>query len=214
MKYEFDNTKPEVFSTTWDGQYEIFNWMEFLIGVPMPIFLITTYKENGLPNACLHSWSTFTGEGGGHFCIMGGVPMDYGHTIRDIMRNKEFCINFPNRDIWEQCKKTIENNKDELDEIVESGLTVEKATSINAPRIKECFLNLECTLEWIKPLYEESRYCIVCGRIKHIAMDEEYFDENERGRYGENGFIFNIHSPKNPLTGEGLEDRLGYIEYK
>lgn len=214
MKYEFENKKPETFATTWEGQYEVFNWAEYLIGVPMPTFLITTYKENGLPNACLHSWSSFSGEGGGHFCIMGGIPIEYGHTIKNITRDKEFCINFPNKEIWEKCYKTIENNKFELDEIVESGLTVEKAISINAPRIKECFLNLECTLEWIKPLYEGSECCIVCGRIKHIAMDDEYFDENKKGRFGESGFIMNIHSPKNPLTGESLDDKLGFVEYK
>lgn len=213
MKYEFENKKPEKFDTTWEEQYEVFNWAEYLIGVPMPVFLITTYKENGLSNACLHSWSSFTGEGKGHFCIMGGIPMEYGHTIKDIMRNKEFCINFPNREIWEKSYKTIENNKLEIDEIVESGLTVERAVSINAPRIKECFLNLECTLEWIKPLCEGSRTCVVCGRVKHIAMDDEYFDENKKGRFGESGFIINIHSLKNPITGESLEDKLGYIRY-
>lgn len=214
MKHEFENKKPEAFATTWEGQYEIFNWAEYLLGIPMPIFLITTYKENGLPNACLHSWSSFSGEEGGHFCIMGGIPIEYGHTIKDITRNKEFCINFPNREIWDKCYKTIENNEFELNEIVESELTAEEAVSINAPRIKECFLNLECTLEWIKPLYEGSKCCIICGRIKHIAMDDEHFDENKKGRYGESGFIMNIHSPKNPLTGESLDDKLGFVEYK
>lgn len=213
MKHEFENKKPEKFETSWEGQYEVFNWAEFLIGMPTPLFLITTYKENNLPNACLHSWSCFSGDGGGHFIVMGGIPMEYGHTINDITRNKEFCINFPNKDILKNCQMTIENNKYELDEIRSSGLSVEGAVAVNAPRIKECFLNLECTLEWVKPLYEGSRYCIVCGRIKHIAMDDEYFDQHKKGLYGENGFIMNIHSPKNPLTGESLEDKIGYVKY-
>jgi len=213
MKYEFENKKPEAFTASWEEQYEVFNWAEFLIGVPMPIFLITTYKENGLPNACLHSWSCFSGDGEGHFCIMSGIPLKYGHTIDNIVRDKEFCINFPNKEIWESCYKTIENNIYEIDEITENGLTVEKAISINAPKIKECFLNLECTLEWIKPLYEGSRYGVLCGRIKHIAMDEEYFDENKKGRYGESGYILNIHSPMNPITGEALESELGFVKY-
>lgn len=213
MKHELENKKPEKFKTTWEGQYEVFNWAEFLMGIPAPAFIITSNKENGLPNACLHSWSCFTGDGGGQFVVMGGIPMEYGHTIQDITRNKEFCINFPNKDYWENCQRTIENNKLEIDEITENGFTVEKSVAINVPRIRECFLNLECTLEWIKPLYEGSRYCIVCGRIVHIAMDEEYFDENKKGRYGESGFVINIHSPKNPLTGESVEDKLGFVKY-
>jgi len=37
----------------------------------------------------------------------------------------------------------LENNQFETDEITASGLTVEKAIKVNAPRIKECFLNIE-----------------------------------------------------------------------
>lgn len=130
MKYEFENQKPQAW------QYEVFNWVEYLIGVPMPIFLITTYKENGLPNVCLHSWSSFSGDGGGHFCIMSGIPINCGHTIKNIIRDKEFCINFPNREIWDKCHKTIENNKYVLDDITESGLTVEKVFLLKLQGLK------------------------------------------------------------------------------
>jgi flavin reductase (DIM6/NTAB) family NADH-FMN oxidoreductase RutF len=144
---------------------------------------------------------------------MGGIPIEYGHVIKDIMRTKEFCINFPNKALWDSCSKTIEKYKYEIDEITENGLTVEQAVTVAAPRIKECFLNLECTLEWVRPLYEGSRYCVVCGRMKHIAMDDEYFDQNKKGLYGESGYAINIHSPKNPLTGESLDFKLGHIKY-
>ncbi|WP_317921957.1 hypothetical protein [Tepidimicrobium xylanilyticum] len=41
-------------------------------------------------------------------------------------------------------------------------------------------------------------------------MDSQYFDENKNGRYGETGFIMNIH----PLTGETLESKLGFVKYE
>ena len=35
-----------------------FCWKEFVMTVPSPMFLVTTYKANGLTNACMQSWST------------------------------------------------------------------------------------------------------------------------------------------------------------
>ena len=34
-----------------------FSWKEFVATVPSPLFLVTTYKSNGLPNACMQSWA-------------------------------------------------------------------------------------------------------------------------------------------------------------
>jgi len=38
-----------------------FNWMEFVISVPSPLYILTSYKSNGQTNACMQSWTTFTG---------------------------------------------------------------------------------------------------------------------------------------------------------
>ena len=34
-----------------------FNWKEFVMGIPTPMFLVTTYKSNGQPNATMQSWA-------------------------------------------------------------------------------------------------------------------------------------------------------------
>ena len=46
-----------------------FNWMEFVISVPSPLYIMTSYKSNGQPNACMQSWTTFTGGKSGYFAI-------------------------------------------------------------------------------------------------------------------------------------------------
>ena len=43
-----------------------FSWKEFVISIPSPLFLVTSYKANGQPNACMQSWATFTSANGGH----------------------------------------------------------------------------------------------------------------------------------------------------
>ncbi|WP_159437158.1 hypothetical protein [Halanaerobium kushneri] len=46
----------------------------------------------------------------------------------------------------------------------------------------------------------------------HIAMDENYYDENKKGRYGDTGYIYNIHSPRNPDNGEIFNTSLGILK--
>lgn len=95
------------------------------------------------------------------------------------------------------------------DEITMSGLTVEQASMVNAPRIAECFLNLECEFEWEKDISEKGNIAVVCLKVVNICMDESRYGES--GRYGENGYLYNIHSPRNPETGEKSETYVGTI---
>lgn len=43
-------------------------------------------------------------------------------------------------------------------------------------------------------------------------MDERLFDEDQQGRYGNNGYLYNIHSPQNPETGKEYETYVGTME--
>ena len=45
-----------------------FHWMEFVLSIPSPLYIITSYKSNGLSNACMQSWTTFTGGKKRLFC--------------------------------------------------------------------------------------------------------------------------------------------------
>ena len=210
MKLEMDVTKPGTLIEQWPGQYSLFSWMEYVTAIPQPIFLITTLKENGKPNVCLHAWSTFTGEGDNFFCIIS--ILKHQHTYHNIIRNGEFCINFPDSTMLDKCFDTIKNNAGEDDEISKSGFTIEAAGEISAPRIKECFLAMECSLEWEKPVYENSTWVLLCGRVKHLAMEEDRLKAGIEGRYGPKGYFYNIHAPKNPVDGSEIKDSIGIID--
>ncbi len=210
MKQEFFK-QPEKFKEEWPGELTSFSWVDFLTAIPSPIFLITTYKDNGKTNACLQSWSTFVGDAGEFICIIGSVSKS-GHLHKSLMKKKECVLNFPSSDVYDRCEATIRDNNYDDDEITISGFTVETAKTVNAPRIKECFLNLECELLWEKEHFEGSRDITVCLRVKHTAMDRDYYDEDKKGRYGKSGYIYNIHSPRNPDTGEVYSTCFGAIE--
>ena len=46
------------------------------------------------------------------------------------------------------------------------------------------------------------RAALIVGRVTHIAAEEAYATGID-GKYGEDGFMLNIHSPKNLVTGVG-----------
>ena len=121
-------------------------------------------------------------------------------------------LNFFSEDISEQCWKTIQNNQFDTDEITASGLTPEKAVKVNAPRIKECFLNIECELLWEHELFPGSRDMTVALKTVNICMDSERYDQSKLGRFGKTGYQFFIHCPTNPDT--GMEDPTGKITWE
>ena len=200
MKIEIGSQKPEQYMELWPGQYEFFSHYEYAAGVPQALFLVTTRKENGLPNVCLHSWSAFSGDPGGFFVIMPGLCMQK-HTYKNIMRDKVFCINFVGKDYYDAALGTIEKNGDDDDEFAAGGFTIEEAKTISAPRIKEAFLTYECSLEFENDLSGKETSALIIGRVVHAAADDRMQDMNFL--CGDQGFMFNVHAPKNPLTGEG-----------
>lgn len=188
------------------------SWYDFVTALPAPVFLVTGWKSNGKENACLHSWSSFAGSGKDNFiCLLGKVNKN-GHMYQSLKETGVCVLNFPSLDVYERCIKTIGNNQWEDDEITASGLTVEKAAKVNAPRIKECFLNIECELLWEHDLFEGSQEAAMAVRAIHVCMDSEHSDQGKTGRYGKNGFILYIDQPTNPETGEIAAINNGTVE--
>ena len=210
MKKEFSN-KPESFTEIWPGQMEWFSWHYYLAAVPSPVFLVTSYKSNKTENAALQSWSTFTATGGEYICLLGSVSKSQ-HLYQTLKETKCCVLNFPSKDIYDKCLKTIDNNDFDKDEITASGLTAEKAVKVNAPRVKECFLNVECELLWEHEIVPGGQTVTIALKAVQIAMDSDRYDESKLGRYGKTGYIYNVDSRQNPDTGEVYPECLGVLE--
>ena len=128
MKYAYREMPESMQGTYADFSSHFgFSWKEFVITVPSPLFLVTTYKSNGLPNACMQSWATFTSadHGNGFYTILASVNKR-GHLYQTLKEQQEAVINFMSADYHAACMATIRNNAFEADEITASGLTVEK----------------------------------------------------------------------------------------
>lgn len=178
------------------------SWYDLVTAIPSLVFVVTSWKSNGKENACLHSWSSFMGSGLDNFiCVLGKVNKG-GHMYQSLKETGGCVLNFPSNDIYDRCVKTIGNNQFETDEITASGLTAEKAAKVNAPRIKECFLNIECEFLWEHDLFEGSQEAAVALKAVNICMDSERYDQSKLGRYGKSGYLYYIDQPTNPETGE------------
>ena len=200
MKIEIGQTKPENFSTAYQGQYDIFSHYEFAAGIPHALFAVSTLKENGLPNIAFHSWSCFQGDKNGYFAILSGLGT-HTHTYQNILRTKEFCVNFLSLGYYDNMIKTIHNNHIDKDEFLIGGFIQEKTSVVSCPRIAQSFLSLECICEKILDISGAGVNALVIGRVVNMACQKEYalgFDK----KYTKEGFMFNIHSPKNLFSGK------------
>jgi flavin reductase (DIM6/NTAB) family NADH-FMN oxidoreductase RutF len=209
MKIEIGETKPKHYREYWPGQYQYFSHFEYISGIPSALFMITTIKENGKPNACFHAWSAFSGDSGGFFVIMPGLGI-HKHTYKNILRDKEFCVNFLTSDYYDSCLKTIQHNSDEDDELTTGGFTAEPAKLVKPPRIREAFLTYECTLESYSDLSGKGLTAMIIGRVRLSAVDENHRDV--ASFCNKNGFMFNIHSPKDAKTGEGDQSAVATLQ--
>ena len=187
-----------------------FNWKEHVTAIPSPLAVVTTYKKGGQTNATMQSWLTF-GNDGDFYCIFAAVSK-HGHMYQTIHERSALVINFPSADVYARCYATIRHNQAEEDEIAAVGLTAEPAATVDAPRIAECFLNLECTFAWEKELFPGSSQVVMCVKVVSVAMDEQHLDEQTLGRYGETGYLYNIHFPTDPATGAQGPEALGMIQ--
>lgn len=174
-----------------------FSWMEFVCSIPSPMFVITTYKPGGIPNACMQSWTTFTGNENGFYAIVSSVNKN-GHLYKTLKETGDAVINFMSADHYDACMATIKNNAWEKDEITSSGLTAVPAAVVNAPMIDECFMNLECRLLWEKEIVPGDDHVIACLEVVNVHIDPRHADESDLGRLGKTGILYNVHHPVNP----------------
>ena len=208
MKYQYKTIPSSMSNMNTYG----FSWMEFVLSIPSPMFVVTSFKSNNMSNACMQSWTTFTGNEKGFYAILSAVNKN-GHLYQTLVERKEAVINFMSANLYDCCMDTIRNNQFDVDEITSSGLTIAPATIVNAPMIEECFMNLECKYLWEKEIKEGDDHVIVCLEVVNVHIDEAHLDENVLGRTGDTGILYNIHYPINPEKFEGIaHDWIGVIK--
>ena len=208
MKIEIEKEFPKYFKPSYPEEFELFSHFEVTAGIPTVLFAITTWKENGQPNVCFHSWSSFHGDKTAFFAVMGNL-YQHTHTYANIKRDKCFCINFLPICFYDQLVNTIHHNQIEDDEFSVGQLTLDHAKTIHAPVIHETFINIECTLKDIQDLSGAGITAMIIGQVQHISVEENYAQGYKR--YEKDGFMMLIPAPQDLLTGEPNQSAIATI---
>ncbi len=198
MKHEFSIERPEGLKELWPGQALHTCWLNSVITTPHYISVITTRKANGRSNACLDDSVMLLGGQGTYSSVMSVA--ERGHTYANIMREREWCVCIPSRAILKQCCATIDCNRENNDEILDAGLTVEDATVVSAPRIAECVVCVECRYSWEHKLAEGDHRHIIAGKVLHAGIEERALTADPAVKLERMGLFYNVDGVLNPLT--------------
>jgi len=145
-------------------------WIWRHVQIPQLLFLVTTLKENGVPNCEVNNWGLPFGFAPNQmFAFYCGT---FHHTGRNVLRDGEFVVNVPGAEIGGRAARAAQSYSDGVDEIAASGLTAIPSTVVAPPRIEECKAHLECTLEWFKEVGEEGAI-LFCGRVVAASGDRD-----------------------------------------
>jgi flavin reductase (DIM6/NTAB) family NADH-FMN oxidoreductase RutF len=142
-----------------------------------PLILVTTLGLKGLPNVAPKTQNMDVGGREQYFAF---VCTPQHHTYQNLKTNKEFVVNYPGPELIERVSAAAQLAEDS-DEIALAGLTSIPSVVVKPPRIKECYLHLECKLMEIKDLEDSS---LIWGKIVARSADKEA--SFERGKSKEN----------------------------
>ena len=135
---------------------------------PMPVLIIGTYDESGVPNAMNAAW------GGVYDTDQVMICLSHDHkTTENIKKTGAFTVSFATvNTIVPADYVGIVSANDVPDKFAKAGFHATKSQFVNAPLIDELPMTLECKL--IK--FNEDGICI--GEIVNVSADESVLDKD------------------------------------
>jgi flavin reductase (DIM6/NTAB) family NADH-FMN oxidoreductase RutF len=119
--------------------------------VPRPIAFVSTIGEDGIFN--LAPFSTFAGISVEPpivcFSVVSRRDGQKKDTLKNIEFSKDFVINVVNETLAQAMNQTSASYPSFVDEFKEVGLTPVKSDMVQAPRVAESPINMECKLRQI-----------------------------------------------------------------
>ncbi len=135
---------------------------------PLPVLIIGTYDEHGVPDAMNAAWGTT--------CDTKQVSLylSAGHkTVKNLLKTKAFTVAIADAANVVPCDYVgIVSGNTVPDKLQKTGWHITKSEFVNAPIIEELPLVLECKLVSYD---EESENCI--GEVVNVSVDERILDE-------------------------------------
>ena len=136
---------------------------------PMPVLIVGTYDEAGVPDAMNAAW------GGIHDTNQIGVCIDPGHkTAKNLLAGKAFTVSIGDAAHVVECDFVgIVSANDVPDKLEKAGFHTTRSEFVDAPLTDELPMALECRLV----SYDEES-CRMVGEIVNVSAEESVLDEN------------------------------------
>ena len=133
----------------------------------MPVLIIGTYDENGMPDAMNAAWGGIYDTGLVMVCLA-----DEHKTTENIKKTGAFTVSFATAKTVVPCDYVgIVSENDVPNKLARAGFHATKSEFVNAPIIDELPMTVECRL--IK--FNEDGICV--GEIVNVSADESILDK-------------------------------------
>lgn len=127
---------------------------------PMPVLIVGTYDENGIPNAMNAAWGCITDM------AEISISMSEHKTTDNFAKTGAFTVAFATEDTVVACDYVgVESANKVPDKFEKAGFTAVKSKKVNAPIIQELPMSLECKVK----SFEDG---ILIGEIVNVNADE------------------------------------------
>ena len=138
---------------------------------PMPVLIIGTYDEKGVPNAMNAAWGGISEETEISICVS-----DEHKTAENVVKSGAFTVSIADKNNLVAADYVgIVSGNDVPDKIAKCNWAAVKSDFVNAPIFTELPMTLECKL---KSYDKES--CRLVGEIVNISADESILDDKGR----------------------------------
>ncbi len=135
---------------------------------PLPVLIVGTYDENGVPDAMNAAWGTVSDTDEVSICLSASHK-----TVKNLLKTKAFTVAIADeRNVLPADYVGIVSANDVPDKMKNTGWTLKKSECVNAPVIDELPLVLECTLVRYDT---ESEICV--GKVVNVSVDEGILNE-------------------------------------
>ena len=136
---------------------------------PMPVLIIGSYDENGIPDAMNAAWGGISEETEISICISAEHK-----TTKNIIARGAFTVSIADVENVVACDYVgiVSGNK-EPDKIKKTGWHTAKSEFVDAPLFDELSMALECKL-----ISYDEETCRLVGEIVNVCADERILDEN------------------------------------
>ena len=139
---------------------------------PLPVLIIGTYDENGMPNAMNAAW------GGQIGMTQISVSLSSSHkTTKNIKLNKEFTMAYATANQIAACDYVGIVSGNNLDNKIDKCcFTITKSDKINAPIINQLPIAIECKVIEIQEEFNETR---IVAEVVGMKVDEEVMTDGK-----------------------------------